>query len=96
MEPIPDTFINPEELPHASSISAGGGEFELELDCELDPPVTRPFLFIFGYADEIHAIYGNVVEYEKVEANPDLAEQEVFSRLKMRGMRVTFTLPETI
>lgn len=86
-------IINTEELIAASSVSHSHGVVELELEeCVKDSHMlTGEVIFMCLFCDSIVVAIGTVEKYEEIEPEPDL-EQDIFSRLYIRGQSISFSV----
>lgn len=86
-------IIDTEQLIQASYIGGGEGEVELELDEKVADKelLTGEIIFMCVFCDDIVIVIGEVVSYEELDPNPDLTEQDVWSRLKIKGRKLSFT-----
>lgn len=87
-------IINTEELISASSVSISKGVVELELEEVVKNPeaLRGEVIFMCLFCDSIVIVIGTVEKYEEIEADPDLMEQGLFSRLYIRGRSISFTV----
>ena len=82
------------ELPRISSISVGGHNIELELEQEIENLPERfvalgdydPVVLVAEHCGQIVVAVGRVVEHK------DLSGPEVWSRVKIKGSIVSFTV----
>lgn len=88
-------IIDTEWIVHASSMSAGGGQVEMELE-ELFPEIWEErghrVIFAVMFCENLVIVIGEVMDYQKVEPDPDLPEQDVFSRLTVKGQAISISL----
>ena len=86
-------IIIPEEMTIASSVSINNGvvEFELEETLKDKYYLIGDIVFMCRFCDSIVVAVGTVEKYEEVTPDPDL-EQDIFSKLYIRGYSVSFTI----
>jgi len=85
-------IIDMEKLIQVSSIGKGTGVIELELEEKAPEVVTAAgeIIFVCRYCDDVVICIGRVEKYEEV---PETIESgDVYSRLKIRGRSITFSL----
>jgi len=77
-------IVDTETLPHISSYSADEEKVDLELEeeaPELGEKQGQQVLFLAMDHTNLVVVRGKVASYEKVEADPDVSEQDVFARV---------------
>jgi len=86
-------ILDTEKLPRISSHSESTGSIDLELEdeCpELDEAHGREVIFLAMFCDGLVIVRGRVLSYERVEADPELMEQDILARVSFaRGMSIT-------
>ena len=88
-------IIDKERIPHASSVSSGKGLVEMELEDafpEIKEEKGKPVIFAVMFCDNLVIVIGTVTEYEEVEPDPDLPEQDIFARLSISGQSISISL----
>jgi len=75
-------------LPRVSSISTGGDEIEFEMEDVL-PDLSRndTIILVADYAGQIVVAVGRLLEFQNIGG------PEVWTRLKIKGVHVTFSIP---
>jgi len=88
-------IIDREKIPHASSMSAGVGIVEMELE-DTFPAIKgekgKAVIFAVMLADNLVIVIGQVSDYEEFEPDPDLTEQDVFARLTVFGQAISISI----
>lgn len=81
------------ELPAISSIGIEDDIIELELEAELEKLPDRgdedPVVLVARYAGQITVTVGEVLEQETIDVNMGM---ETWTRIKIKGSSVTFTI----
>lgn len=89
-------LVDTETMLHINSYSSVDGTIDLELEAEvpaLGEKINQCVLFLAMYCTSLVIIKGVVCSYEKVEADPDIPEQDVFARVsfvRTMGIKIDF------
>ena len=76
-------------------MSAGVGIVEMELEDpfpSIKEEKGKAVIFAVMFADSLVIVIGIVTDYEEIEPDPDLTEQDLFARLTVAGQAISISI----